>query len=118
MIGYGSFGTVMDALERAVAGGGYLAGERFTAADVYVGSQIGWGLRFATIEDRPGFADYWARVSDRDAYRRANALDSSAIRVGLTAGFRRRNAIMHCMSPLQGKPWMPSATSKPLPTIA
>ena len=54
MVGYGAFGRVMDALETAVAGGGYIAGDRFSAADVYVGSQIGFGLRFGTIEDAPG----------------------------------------------------------------
>ena len=41
MVGYGDFGRVMDALEAAVSGDGYVAGERFTAADVYVGAQIG-----------------------------------------------------------------------------
>ena len=39
MVGYGDFGRVMDTLEPAVAGGSYIAGDRFTAADVYVGSQ-------------------------------------------------------------------------------
>ncbi|MFQ5971835.1 MAG: glutathione S-transferase family protein [Alphaproteobacteria bacterium] len=78
-VGYGSFGAVMDTLERAIALGGYIAGERFSAADVYVGSHIGWGLEFGSIERRPGFAEYWSRVSDRDAYRRASELDDAAI---------------------------------------
>jgi len=77
MVGYGNFQRVMDTLERAVSGDGYIAGERFSAADVYFGSHVGWGLRFESIEPRPGFADYWARVSDRDAYRRANELDDA-----------------------------------------
>ncbi len=79
MVGYGSFTAVMDTLEKAVPADGYIAGERFTAADLYVGSQIGWGLQFKSMEDRPGFQAYWARVSDRDAYRRATALDDSAM---------------------------------------
>lgn len=78
-VGYGSFGAVMDTLEQAVAGNGYIAGDRFSAADVYVGSNIGWGLQFGSIEDRPGFAEYSSRVSDRDAYRRAMALDDAAM---------------------------------------
>ena len=77
-VGYGSFAAVMDTLEQAVAGAGYITGDRFSAADVYVGSHIGWGLQFGSIEARPGFADYWARVSDRDAYRRARELDDAA----------------------------------------
>jgi glutathione S-transferase len=78
MVGYGSFGDAMDVLERAVGRAGYVAGDRFSAADVYVGSHVGWGLQFGSIEKRPAFADYWARVSDRDAYRRANELDDAA----------------------------------------
>jgi glutathione S-transferase len=78
MVGYGSFERVMDALEHAVTRGPYVAGQRFTAADVYVGSHIGWGLRFGSIEQRPAFADYYARVSDREAWRRANRLDDEA----------------------------------------
>ena len=79
MVGYGSFETVMDTLQQAVAAGPYIAGERFTAADVYVGSHIRWGLQFGTIEDRPGFAEYSARAGDRDAFRRAAALDDAAM---------------------------------------
>ena len=77
MIGYGTFGAVMDALEIAVAGGGYVAGERFSAADVYVGSHIGWGLRMDSIEQRPAFSDYWSRLEVRDGWRRANELDDA-----------------------------------------
>ncbi len=77
MVGYGNLETVTDALEEAVSGGGYIASDRFSAADVYCGSHIGWGLQFETLEERPGFAEYWKRVSDRDAYRRANELDDA-----------------------------------------
>ena len=79
MVGYGSFETVMDTLQQAVAARPYIAGERFTAADVYVGSHIRWGLQFGSFEERPGFADYVARLSDREAYRRATALDDAAM---------------------------------------
>jgi glutathione S-transferase len=79
MAGYGSYARVMDALEKLVPAEGYIAGPRFSAADVYVGSHFGWGLQFGSIEKRPGFAEYWARVSDRDACRRATALDDAAM---------------------------------------
>lgn len=78
-VGYGNFGAVMDALQKAVTANAYIAGDRFTAADVYVGAHIGWGMQFGSIEERPGFAEYWARVSDRDAHRRANELDDAAM---------------------------------------
>ena len=77
MIGYGTFGAVMEALEVAVSGGGYVAGERFTAADVYVGSHIGWGLQMGSIEQRVAFSEYWSRLEVRDAWRRANEMDDA-----------------------------------------
>ena len=77
MVGYGTFDAVMDTLERAVSGGSYIAGERFSAADVYVGSHVGWGLQMGTIETRPAFADYWARLEGRDARRRAEEIDDA-----------------------------------------
>lgn len=79
MAGYGSFQRVMDTLEKSIPAKGYLTGPRFTAADLYLGSHIGWGMQFGEIEKRPGFEDYWARCSDRDACRRATALDDSAM---------------------------------------
>ena len=78
MVGYGNYATVMDTLEKAVAGEGYVAGESFSAADVYVGSHIGWGMQYGTVEKRPAFEAYWSRLSAREAYRRGNALDDAA----------------------------------------
>lgn len=77
--GYGSFAAVMDALSQAVQAGPFIAGERFSAADVYVGSQIGWGLQFGTVENRPEFGAYWSRIADRPAHRRATELDDALI---------------------------------------
>jgi glutathione S-transferase len=77
MVGYGSFAKVMDALEGAVAHRDYIAGDRFTAADVYVGAQIGWGLHFETIEKRPAFERYWERIRSRPAALRANEIDDA-----------------------------------------
>ena len=79
MAGYGTLGAVVNTLEQALSGTNYIAGDRFSAADVYVGSHIGWGIQFGTIENRDTFAAYWARVSDRDAYRRADQMDNALI---------------------------------------
>ncbi|MEJ2119373.1 MAG: glutathione S-transferase family protein [Alphaproteobacteria bacterium] len=82
MAGYGTFKSVMDTLEATIkdvnARSGYIAGDRFSAADVYLGSHIGWGIEYKSVEERPGFADYAARVRDRDAWRRGNELDDAA----------------------------------------
>lgn len=78
--GYGTFGAVVDTLEGALSEGPYVAGESFSAADVYVGSHIGWGLHMLkTIEPRPVFEDYWARVSARPAHVRAEAKDDALV---------------------------------------
>lgn len=70
--GYGSYEAVMDTLAKAVAGRRYIAGDAFTAADVYVGSIIGFGLKFGVIEKRPEFEAYWNGIKDRPAAIRAN----------------------------------------------
>jgi glutathione S-transferase len=79
MVGYGSFARVMDTLEVAVSAADFIAGPQFSAADVYVSSQIGWGLMFGSIEPRPAFAAYWDRIKDRPAHARANALDNALL---------------------------------------
>ena len=76
-VGYGNFDRVMNVLEAAVSRGDYLVGDYFTAADVYVGSQIGFGLMFKTIEPRPAVQQYWQRIIARPAYARARQLDDA-----------------------------------------
>jgi len=78
-IGYGTYSDAMNAPERAVSQSGYIAGGSFTAADVYVGAQIGWGLQFSMIEKRSAFERYWERVSTRPASRRAVEIDDALI---------------------------------------
>ena len=56
----------------------YLAGEAFSAADVATGSQIGWGIRFGSIQPTPALADYWERISARPAARAAQEQDDRA----------------------------------------
>ncbi|WP_010629911.1 glutathione S-transferase family protein [Halomonas sp. KM-1] len=77
-VGYGSIEAVLDTLEIAVSEHEYIAGPQFTAADVYLGAHIGWGLKYGGLGPCPAFADYWARVSSRPAYRRASELDDQA----------------------------------------
>ncbi len=79
MMGYGSFAAVMDVLEAAVSGRQFLVGDAFSAADVYLGSQIGWGLAFGTMEKRPAFDAYFSRISQRPAAIRAREIDDALI---------------------------------------
>ncbi len=73
MVGYGSLEQVTDILETALTKAPYLCGATFSGANVFVGSQIGWGMRFGTIEARPVFGDYWARIAGRPALARSSA---------------------------------------------
>jgi glutathione S-transferase len=77
MAGYGNLELVIDVLEKAVAARAYIAGDSFTAADVYVGSQVAFGLQFGTLPKRDAFAAYAERVTARDAYKRANEIDNA-----------------------------------------
>lgn len=77
-VGYGSFEAVVDALERLVTDREYIVGDSFTAADVYVGSHIGYGLQFGTF-DRPAFKRYAERMSARPAAVRAREIDDALI---------------------------------------
>lgn len=79
MAGYGSLAAVLDVLEGAVSRGGHLVGDAFTAADLYLGSHIGWGMEFGTIERRPAFERYWKRVGSRPAALRAKAIDDALL---------------------------------------
>ena len=79
MMGYGCFEDVMTTVEAVVSRSEYLAGNHFTAADLYVGSHIGFGMQFGTIEKRPAFEQYWARVSSRPAAVRARAIDDALV---------------------------------------
>jgi len=72
-MGYGNYDDTLNTLEKAVTPGPFVLGERFSAADVYLGSAIGWGLSMKAIEPRPAFAAYLGRVSSRPAYQRAMA---------------------------------------------
>lgn len=79
MAGYGTYESVMDTLEQAVAGKTFIAGDRFSAADVYVGAQIGWGLQFKSIDQRPAFISYWQGLADRAGHKRASEMDDAAL---------------------------------------
>jgi len=69
-LGYGSYDATLNALEKAVSPGPFVLGERFSAVDVYLASQIGWGMGTKALETRPAFERYSARCTDRPAFKR------------------------------------------------
>jgi glutathione S-transferase len=74
-LSYGTYNDTLNALEKALAPGPYILGDRFSAADVYVGSQIGFGLMTQALEPRPIFQTYHSRLVERPAYKRSNEQD-------------------------------------------
>lgn len=72
---YGDFETTIGVLERGLDKGPWFLGERYSAADVYVGSAIAWGLQFQLLPEREVFKRYAARLAERPARQRARAID-------------------------------------------
>jgi glutathione S-transferase len=70
--GWGSYEDVLGALETMLDPGPWVLGDRFSAADVYVGAEICWATSFGApgITDRPKLAAYIAAVKARPAYQR------------------------------------------------
>jgi glutathione S-transferase len=79
MAGYGNYDKVVAALEGGLTGKDYICGQRFTAADIYVGSQVDWGLQFGSLPSNPSFEAYAARLRERSAYKAAKAIDGELI---------------------------------------
>jgi glutathione S-transferase len=79
MFGYGNYDLAIGTLEKAIAGKRYITGDRFTAADLFVGANINFMLQFKLLEPTPVFSDYAERMTDRDAYRRARDIDARLI---------------------------------------
>ncbi len=79
MVGFGSYDRVLDTLEAHLTGRDFVCGARFTAADIYVGSQVDWGLTFGSIPPRPAFVAYAERLQARPAYKAAKGIDAALI---------------------------------------
>lgn len=77
MAGFGTFDASIDALETMLAGRDFVCGKTFTAADVYVGSTVDWGLTFKSIPARPAFEAYAARLRERKPYQAAKAINNA-----------------------------------------
>jgi glutathione S-transferase len=81
-LGCGSLQAVLDTLAGAVAGKRYIAGDAFSAADIYVGAHLSWGLQFGSIPWRPEFEAYCAGLNQRPARQRCEAFLQQAMAQG------------------------------------
>ena len=75
-LGFGSAEDTFRAVEIALEPGPFVCGEQFTAVDVYLGSHLMWGMMFGTIEKRPLFEAYVARLTERPAMQRCQQLNN------------------------------------------
>jgi len=85
-VGYGSYDLAVNTLSGHLADRDYVCGSRFTAADVYVGSQVLWGTQFGTLPKLDNFADYAERLGQREAYKRGKDEDNQLISEMQAAG--------------------------------
>ena len=86
MVGYGSQDRALATLEEQLKLSEYVAGGEFTAADVYVGSHIGFGMMFGSVDKRPAFERYWGLLSARPAAQRAREIDDKLVAEQRKAG--------------------------------
>jgi len=67
------FAVVAEVLNAVLAGRSYLLGEQFSAADVMIGSTLGWSQFMGLLEGRMVLQEYVQRLTSRLAYQRAMA---------------------------------------------
>ena len=79
MAGFGTFNRTVETLISVLSGRDFICGDRFTMADVYVGSQVDWGLMFQSLPDDPVFKAYAERLRERPKYKEAKAIDMALI---------------------------------------
>ena len=74
-VGWGSYDDVLATLKKALATGPYLLGEKFTAADLYIGSELNFAVMFGApgLKGEPVIDAYLARLTARPAFQRAMA---------------------------------------------
>lgn len=77
---------IADILNENLEGRSWFLGEHFSALDVYLGAQISWGIMFKTLPERPNLGPYVARLTGRDAWKRAAAKDDALAAAAKTTG--------------------------------
>lgn len=79
LAGWGNFDRTISTLDGHLSKAEWICGNRFTMADVYVGSSVDFGLNFGILPPLPSFAAYAERCQARPAYKAAKAVDNALI---------------------------------------
>ena len=79
--GYGTCDDVMNTLDQTLtavnAGTGYLCGDAFTAADLYLANALSFYKQFNLIDSTPAMDDYVKRHTSRESFLKARAIDGA-----------------------------------------
>lgn len=75
--GWGSYESILQTLDGALAAGPWLLGDRFTMADVLVGASLRWMLMSKMIDALPSFTAYTARLAERPALQASEARNAA-----------------------------------------
>lgn len=78
-VGWGKLDDVLGTLSAGLTPGPWLLGERFSAADVLIGSGLGYMLPFNLLPERPEYLAYVERLEARPAHKAARAADAARL---------------------------------------
>jgi glutathione S-transferase len=73
---WGDYERALGVLESALRPGAWLQDGPFTAADLYIASQLRFGMTFGLIDRRPAFEDLVSRASARPSFARASEIEA------------------------------------------
>lgn len=76
-IGYGRYEDVVETLDKALTGTEFLAGGKFSAADLYLANFLSFAMMVGGIDKRPSFEAYAGRHKARPAAIRAVEIDDA-----------------------------------------
>ncbi len=78
-VGWGGYDAMVDAITAALTPGPWILGDRFSMADVIVGSTLGFLVRFKMIDARPAIAAHQQALAARPAIQAADARKAAII---------------------------------------
>ncbi len=77
--GWGTYASMLGAMESAIRGKQFVLGNSFSMADVIFGGTLRYMLQFKLIEHKPTFDEYVERISARPASKRAEAKNEAVM---------------------------------------
>ena len=80
MLGFGTYQAALDAIAGYLNGREFVCDYGFSAADVYLGSSLIFGMEIKAVEQRPEFETYAAGLMQRPGYQRHVELCAAQIK--------------------------------------